>query len=383
MDTEQNRRWHLDTRTGTINTWDGMQAFIDGYTQAAMTYTGVLVVDMVWLPWLADQLADLTTVFAAEAEAAWIPEAADSCRVDGRLLALPKDVDFGLLYYRCDLLAKYGFAAPPETWEELEQMAAVIQAGERAAGRRDFWGFIWPGQKPEGLTCTALEWQHSEGGGCIIERDGRVSIANERAAAALARAARWVGTISPTNFGAMTETEAIRTWENNDAAFMRLWTGFLGVRLRGAMQSVTEICIMPRGSVRHAATLGGWPLVVHKSFRQRGEALELLKAIGAPETQRRRGRQSDGAAPSILALYQDPSILAVHPVLQDVHKVIAGGGLAVRPIAVAGTLYTQVAALYAETVTSILSGEVDAAPALADLERQLVELGPWLAGDHD
>ena len=382
MQTELERRWLLDTRTGAINTWDGMQAFIDGSTQAALAYTGVQVVDMVWLPWITDQLVDLTSAFGAEAVVSWIPEVADACRVDGHLIALPKDVDFGLLYYRCDLLAKYGFAAPPSTWDELEHMAAVIQTGERAAGRRDFWGYIWPGQKPEGITCTALEWQHSEGGGCIIERDGCVSIANERAAAALARAARWVGTISPAHFGEMSETEAIRTWYNRDTAFMRLWTGFLAARFRGAMQSETEVCIAPRGSVRHAATLGGWPLVVHKSFRQRGEAIELMKAVGSPETQRWRATQGDGAAPSILALYHDPSIVAVHPVLQAVHMVIAEGGLAQRPIAVAGTRYTQVAALYANTVTSILRGEVEAAPALADLERQLVELGPWTARDQ-
>ena len=149
------------------------------------------------------------------------------------------------------------------------------------------------------------------------------------------------------------------------------------------MQAETEACIVPRGSVRHAATLGGWPPVVHKSFRQRSEAVELVKAMGSPETQCRRARQGDGAAPSILALYQDPGIVAVHPVLQAVREVIAGGGLAVRPIAVAGTRYTEVAALYADTVTSILRGETDAAPALADLARQLVELGPWTAGDHN
>jgi trehalose/maltose transport system substrate-binding protein len=49
-------------------------------------------------------------------------------------------------------------------------MARRIQSGERAKGKKDFWGYVWQGADGEALTCDALEWQAGEGGGRIIER---------------------------------------------------------------------------------------------------------------------------------------------------------------------------------------------------------------------
>ena len=51
------------------------------------------------------------------------------------------------------------------------------------------WGFVWQGNAYEGLTCDALEWVASHGGGMIVEKDGTISINNANAAAALDMAA--------------------------------------------------------------------------------------------------------------------------------------------------------------------------------------------------
>ena len=59
------------------------------------------------------------------------------------------------------------------------------------------WGFVFQGNAYEGLTCDALEWVKSSGGGQIVEADGTISINNPKAAAAIERAKGWVGTISP------------------------------------------------------------------------------------------------------------------------------------------------------------------------------------------
>ena len=94
-----------------------------------------------------------------------------------QLLSLPCWMDVGLLLYRPDLLRMYGFSRPPRTWDALEQMAAVIQKGERARlGTDDFWGYVHEGMVYEGLTCYGLELVASHQGGRIMEDNGKVTV---------------------------------------------------------------------------------------------------------------------------------------------------------------------------------------------------------------
>ena len=108
------------------------------------------------------------------------PRLVSSYTVNGKLVAVPFNVPLGGLEYRTDLLREYGYDHPPRTWNELESMAARIQAGERAKGTKDFWGYVWQGAAGEALTCNALEWQAAAGGGHIIEPDRTVSVNNRR-----------------------------------------------------------------------------------------------------------------------------------------------------------------------------------------------------------
>jgi trehalose/maltose transport system substrate-binding protein len=68
--------------------------------------------------------------------------------VNGRLVGVPWYLGVGRLLYRRDLLEKYELRVP-ETWEELATSARTIQDGERTAGHREFWGYVFQGGHPK------------------------------------------------------------------------------------------------------------------------------------------------------------------------------------------------------------------------------------------
>src|SRR5271166_3040550 len=99
-------------------------------------------IDVIWPGILNENFIDLKPYFAKEIAGDYPAMIAAAYTVDNKLVAMPYSVGLGVLFYRSDLLQQYGYRAPPKTWDELETMAARIQAGERAKGRKQFWGFV-------------------------------------------------------------------------------------------------------------------------------------------------------------------------------------------------------------------------------------------------
>jgi trehalose/maltose transport system substrate-binding protein len=92
-------------------------------------------VDLIWSAVLEPDLIDLEPGLAHEISLVE-PELLPSYTVNGKVIAIPYQVNVGALEYRSDLLREYGYDHPPKTWSELETMSERIQAGERAKGRR-------------------------------------------------------------------------------------------------------------------------------------------------------------------------------------------------------------------------------------------------------
>src|SRR5262249_36176850 len=98
-------------------------------------------------------------------------------RFRGKLVALPMDIDGGLLFYRKDLVTQ-----APKTWDELLISARRLQNDQRRL-RPEFYGYVWQGAQYEGLVCNFLEVAASAGGGISISRQGVIvdSEANRKA----------------------------------------------------------------------------------------------------------------------------------------------------------------------------------------------------------
>ena len=339
-------------------------------------------IDIVWAGALAEHLLDLQPYLAAEAKQ-HLPAIVENSTAEGRLVSLSYFVDVGLLYFRRDLLRKYGYERPPATWDALEEAAARIQAGERAAGKKDFWGFVWQGAAYEGLTCNALEWQVSHGGGRMIELHKTITVNNPRTRAAFERAARWVGTISPPGVVAYREEDARNVWQSGNAAFMRNWpyAHALGQAPDSAIRDRFEVTLLPAGEGGRASTLGGWQLAVSKYSHHPREAAEFVRFMTSREVQLRRLVEGS-YLPVLTELYRHPPVIETQPHYQRLHQLFPGGVVA-RPSTVAGASYDDVSRAYFTHVHRVLTGEARAAAALRNIEAEIVALTGFKAGFSD
>ena len=335
-------------------------------------------IDVIWTRILNDYFIDLKPYFASEIGGNF-PAITASYSVDNKLVAVAYRADIGLLFYRTDLLGEYGYRESPGTWDELEVMAARIQAGERAKSKKVFWGFVWQGGATEALTCNALEWQASQGGGQIIENDKTISVNNPNAIQSWQRAARWVGSISPPGVSGYVEADALNVWIAG-AAFMRNWpTAIVDSQAPGSpIRDKFDTTVLPAGKSGRASTLGGAGLAVSRFSAHPREAVELVRYLSRRDVQSKRSRVLF-VPPTLPALYDAPDVIGPNPGFAQMRQALRTGIVA-RPSTVTGAKYPDVSEAYAQAVHSVLTGEKRAAEAAASLENELIRITGFKKG---
>ena len=85
------------------------------------------------------------------------------------------------------------------------------------------WGFVFQGKAYEGLTCNALEWIDSFGGGRSSTPTARSPSTTRKAAAGADLGRLRVGTIAPEGVLNYSEEEARGVFQSGNAVFMRNW----------------------------------------------------------------------------------------------------------------------------------------------------------------
>jgi trehalose/maltose transport system substrate-binding protein len=343
----------------------------------------VFNIDVIWPGILGEDLIDLRHDLAGEITSIE-PQVLARYELDGKLVAVPYTVQIGFLEYRSDLLREYGYRHPPTSWDELERMAVRIQTGERAKGKKDFWGYVWQGAATEALACNALEWQAAEGGGRIIESNRTISVNNPAAIRSWQRAKRWIGWISPPSVLDYQEIDSINIFDKGGAAFNRVWGAapithvglFRQLHSRSSlMQSKTGYANIPGGSMGSAGTLGGSALAVSKYSFHRKEAIDLVRFLIRAQIRSNNEASTGVTQPEIgnLSSVSDENHKAEQSVRKTPHLVI-------RPSSETGAHYEQVTRAYIDAVHSVLTGDEEASEAAADLERKLVQIAGFKTG---
>ncbi len=323
----------------------------------------VMAVDTIWVQEFARAgwILPLDEILPPQEREHFFSNAVQAAVFGQRIYGVPWYVDAGVLYYRRDLLDRYGFA-PPRTWEELVDTARTVVEKE---GNPRLAGFVWQGKQYEGLVCNALEMMWAYGGDLL---EG----SPESTAAALAFMRSLVEDgISPRLVVTADEEMSRHFFGSGRAVFMRNWPYAYplyqseGSDLRGKV----GLGPLPSASGQTATSvLGGWVLTIPREAAHPEEGKQLIRFLTSRASQHRLA-VGIGYNPSRLDLFQDKALLAAYPWLVDLYPVLRDA----RPRPVT-PYYLMLSQLWQPELSAALVGRKTASAAVASGRRQAARL---------
>jgi multiple sugar transport system substrate-binding protein len=286
----------------------------------------------------------------------------------GKLVALPVFIDGGLLYYRTDLLRKYGLGGPPRTLDELLRQAKKVQEGERR-GNPGFFGFVWQGAQYEGLICDFLEFAGKDGSFTV--KEGIVSVDTPKNREALRFMRDLIhrhGVSPPSTYTEMKEEEVRRFFQSGNALFERNWPyAFALHEAEGSpVRGKTAIAPVPSFAPgRSVSTLGGWHVGISRFSDAKKESVRLLCFLTSYEVQKKMALHL-GWNPGRRDVYEDRDVLERMPHFREI--VTAFENARPRPIV---PYYTQLSEILQRHLNAALSGKSPPEEALATAQKQM------------
>ena len=241
-----------------------------------------------------------------------------------QLIALPVYVDAGMLYYRKDLLNKYGFDNPPVTWQELINQSIKIQQEERKHNP-NFYGFVWQGVQYEGLVCNFIEFAGSNNGGFVKKNLlMKINIPENKEALQLMTDLIHTYKISPKNTYTEMKEDSVRLFfENGNALFQRNWPYAWALHQNDSSPVKGKIGIapLPHFPTGHSvAALGGWHIGMSRFSDNKQLAWKFIKYVTSYNTQKKFTIKL-GWNPGRKKLYDDIEVLSKNPHFSKLKKI--------------------------------------------------------------
>lgn len=322
----------------------------------------LLGADVIWTAEFAERgwVRSLDGYMPAAERKAFMAPPMESVTYRGRLWGVPMFTDLGVLFYRKDLLQKYGYQ-PPGTWEELEVQARRIGRAEGIAG------FLWQGVESEGLVCNALEWTHGAGGG-ILDPKGRIAMDSPETR----RAWSWMATLP----GGISPSQTLDAWEETgrtafvrgEAVFLRNWPYVWASAQDPTSRIRGKVGVAPiPGFAGHpsAPTLGGWNLMMAARTRHPEETWRLIAYLTGVEAQTFLATRS-GRLPTRHAVYSLPEVRREAPLMAALYPQ----ALTARPRPMSPS-YPEVSRILQASLTAVLSGKQAPEAAIREAEERL------------
>lgn len=311
----------------------------------------------------------LDSYFPAAERAAFLPGTIEAASYNGRIWGIPFRTDAGVLYYRTDLLEKYG-KQPPKTYDELFSMAQEINQKE-GGGLYALVGSLANG---EGMTCNAVEWYYSNGGE-VIGADGSIKINSPQNVQILQiMVDAYQNKLMPEGVLSYSSGDARSSMFQGKQVFMRAWPKAYAMGQDPAMSKVAGklgVAPLPRGprGSEGKSVVGGWQLFLNKNSKHKAESIEFMKFY-ASEYAQKLHTLNDSYIPALASLYHDKDVLAKYPYYSLFPQVLERA--VARP---QSPYYAEISAILSAETQNAMKGSKTAAQALADAQKAMENVG--------
>jgi multiple sugar transport system substrate-binding protein len=288
----------------------------------------------------------------------------EAVTVDNKVFALPAFADSLFLYYRKDLLEKYGEQAPP-TWPELARVAKKIQQGEN---NPNLQGLSFQGKAIEGAVCTFLLPYWSLGGEVI--RDGKMSFERTKAEAGLNMWRTMVSEgVAKKNSAEVGTDDTRKELQAGKVIFGvnwgYAWNHFQSgadTKVKGKV-GVVKLPAMPGG--KSVSCMGGWNWAVSAYGKNKAASVALVRWLASPAVAKQIAIKGS-LHPVFAEVYKDPEVLAAVPWFADALPVVETA----RPRPVT-PMYRAVSDALRINTNTVMAGVKTPQQALDEIEQRV------------
>jgi len=314
--------------------------------------------DVIWPSQLAGQglVLPIDKYFPKSEQGKYLGGPVQDVQYKGHTYGAPWFTDFGLTYYRKDLLAQYKLPVP-QTWQTLQADAkALVKKGAVKEG------FVFQGNQYEGLVCNALEYVNGAGG-ALYPANVANSTATQAAAGLAVMRSMITSGASPQAVTTYQELQTANDFTNGLAAFARNWPYLWGQAQSKTSKIAGKVGVLPlMHSPGHMAysTLGGWWLGINKNSAHPNEAWKFISFLISPAAQKELAI-TEGHTMALKSTYDDPQVQKANPWFKTVVPQLQIKPRPTSPVYNAITIQMQ------KDFHGVLDGSIQPSAAVKDI----------------
>jgi multiple sugar transport system substrate-binding protein len=253
------------------------------------------------------------------------PSARSIAAIGGKLYGIQRFMDVGMLYYRTDLVEKYG-GKVPQTLEQMQATAQRILAGERDKGIK--YGYLMSGKKIEAVVDEWLEYIWGNGG--TIGQSGKLVVNGPTQVAALQYMYDLIYhlRLAPPNTDTYSPNDILTLFTEGQAPFMRNWVFAYAIANTPSRSKIAgKVGVAPTlataGHSGHGC-IGGWVLAINAFSRYKDEAWQFIDYMLSKETQTSLSLNT-GLISSRPDVVKDPGVQAQVPYFKQLSTILDTG----------------------------------------------------------